>query len=651
MFSKNPLQPKDGNMLKVLTIGRISTPHQDMAMIEAQYFEVQRTLESIYDKPFDLTTLGEQASGENVLRSTFLEAIELIETGQFDLAILFDLSKASRSQQFMWMFINMCVDHGTRFISIGDNIDTADPTWEISAGAATLIHGTHIQHTRHRVKAQGDAAFDKGGMVTKIPFGYRKISEDEAAAGANGSAGLRMAKIDEDTPVIRGMMDRVLAGNTYESISAWLNDQDVPTGPYVEAERWNGKRVRKLLRNPLIHGERVRSRDQIIRRRTDGKKIRRRNDSPTTKVWPVLAHLTPDEHYELIAEMDRRVAAHPRRQRAKIEPKGRARSKTLFPGQLMTCGVCGSPFYWRGNIGLQCSNRGDPDKGECWNHVQVNGDIARTRIRNLLLGLCDDRHDLKETLVKTALAECERLRGRGDRETDRIQADIKRLQKEQGNLVDMIRHAGEIDVLIEPMQRTTIQLDRANKKLATLQKQSDVAPVIADADTVEAHLPDILDYLLANSYDFSALLRRVIPKFIVHPLQAVDSGKPVARAQVTFNFAALADRDPAREYKPRPGDFSVTLDLFDRPAHVRCLDAAVRLHEEHPAWSAEKIATAITESTGQKIERCSVRGALKLHKIMQDLAAVEPYVPITDPASVSRWRQKNSHKARWNQTK
>jgi len=622
-----------------------------MAMIEAQYAEVKREVQSIYQGPIDLTKRGEQASGEDVLRTTFLEAIELIESDQFDLAILFDLSKASRNPQFMWMFINTCLDHDTRFISVGDNIDTADPTWETSAGAAALIHGTHIQHTRHRVKAQGDTAFDQGGMVTKIPFGYRKLSKDEAAAGANSSASLRMAKIDEDTDVIRGMMDRVLAGNTYESVSAWLNDQDVPTGPYVEAERWNSKRVRELLRNPLLHGERVRSRDQIIRRRTDGKKIRRRNTSPTTKVWPVLAHLTPEEHSELLAEMDRRVAAHPRKQRAKTGPKGRTRSKTLFPGQLMTCGICGSPFYWRGNIGLQCSNRGDPAQGECWNHIQVNGDIVRTRMHNLLLGLCDDRPDVKKILVKIALAECERLRGRGDRETDRIQADIKRLDKERSNIADAIRCGGEIDVLVELLQRTTVQLEGAKMKLANLQEQSDVVPVIADTDAVEAQLPNIFDHLLANSYELSALLRRVIPKFVVHPLQAVDSGKPVARAKVTFNFAALADRSPAGEYEPRLGDFSVMLDLFAPPAHVRCLDAAVQLRGEHPAWSAERIATTITESTGQRIERWSVRGALKLHKTMQDLASAAPYVPITDPASVSRWRQKSSRRARWDQTK
>jgi len=650
MVTNKTISPKNPGPLKVLTVGRISTPHQDMAMIEAQYAEVKREVESIYQEPIDLTKRGEQASGEDVLRTTFLEAIELIESDQFDLAILFDLSKASRNPQFMWMFINTCLDHDTRFISVGDNIDTADPTWETSAGAAALIHGTHIQHTRHRVKTQGDAAFDQGGMVTKIPFGYRKLSEDESAAGDNGSVGLRMAKIDEDTTVIRGMVDRVLAGNTYESISSWLNDQGVLTGPYVEADRWNGKRVRELLRNPLLHGERVRSRDQIIRRRTDGRKIRRRNTSPTTKIWPVLAHLTPDEHSKLIAEMDRRVAAHPRRQRAKAGPKGRTRSKTLFPGQLMTCGICRSPFYWQGSVGLQCSNRGDPAQGGCWNHVQVNGDIVRTRMRNLLLLLCH-RPDAKEIIVNTALAECERLRGRGDHETDRIQADIKRLDKEKRNLADAIRRADKIDVLVELLQETTSKLEGTKKELANLQKQSDEVPVIADADTVEAKLPDILDHLLANSYEFSALLRRVIPKFIVHPRQAVDSGKPVARAYVTFSLTALADHKANGEYIPRLGDFSVVLDLFERPAHIRCLDATVRLHEEHPAWSAERIATTITESKGQKIERWSVRGALKLHKTMQDLPATEPYIPITNPASVSRWRQKSSHRARWDQTK
>ena len=176
LMNNTPLVPKKPGPLRVLTLGRISTTHQDMKSIEAQHAEVSRTLKTMYDGDIDLTKLGEQASGEAVFRETFIEAVDLIKTREFDLAILFDLSKASRSQQSMWTFMNLCVDHDARFISIGDGIDTADPSWQTAAGAAALIPGKHIQPTRHRVIAKAIDAFHHGGMVTKVTFGYRKLS-------------------------------------------------------------------------------------------------------------------------------------------------------------------------------------------------------------------------------------------------------------------------------------------------------------------------------------------------------------------------------------------------------------------------------------------------------------------------------------------
>jgi hypothetical protein len=41
---------------------------------------------------------------------------------------------------------------------------------------------------------------------------------------------------------------------------------------------------------------------------------------------------------------------------------------------------------------------------------------------------------------------------------------------------------------------------------------------------------------------------------------------------------------------------------------------------------------------------------MKLHRLMEAKGLSDPYVPITDPATVSRWRMKNGHKPRWDQT-
>lgn len=201
-------------------------------------------------------------------------------------------------------------------------------------------------------------------------------------------------------------------------------------------------------------------------------------------------------------------------------------------------------------------------------------------------------------------------------------------------------------MLVEQLQQLLERLKETGARRETLLAQGEERPLRLEEDSVREELPGLLDYLMANSYEFAELLRRVIPVFKIVPLRAIDTGRPVPRAHMTFSFGAMLDRRPPKEYGPRPGDFSVQLDLFDPPAHVQCLEDAVRLHATHPDWSAEKIAEAI----GPNVKRWSVRSALKLHEQMEELGVTEPYVPVTDPAKVSRWRMTSSHEARWDQT-
>ncbi|MEI7836936.1 MAG: recombinase family protein [Planctomycetota bacterium] len=648
-MNNTPLVPKKPGPLRVLTLGRISTRHQDMKSIEAQHAEVSRTLKTMYDGDIDLTKLGEQASGEAVFRETFVEAVDLIETREFDLAILFDLSKASRSPQFMWLFINTCMDHDTRFISIGDGIDTADPSWQTSAGAAALIHGTHIQHTRHRVIAKAIDAFHHGGMVTKVIFGYRKLSKEEAKSGEFGPPGLRMAKAPEVTEIIREMKDLILSGRTYEEVAVHLLEKEVSAGAY-SLKPWTGKKVITFLRNPLLHGERVFGHHQTIRSQATGQKRRKIRPEPERRVYPELAHLSPEEHSHLIDDMDRRIAKHPRKARAKEGSKGRARTRTFFPGQLMTCVVCESPFYWRGSGGLQCSNRGDPAEGQCWNHVQVNAAVARARIRDVLLGLVADRPDVGEILVDAACREYAKLGNLQGRESTRRRAQKASLETAMKNLAATAKLTGPSETLVSELRQTEADLNRVTRELAQSDANHSAGPAPITPETVRERLPELLDHLLANSYEFSSLLRQVISRFVILPFQAVDTGRPVARAQVTFSFAALLAGRKVPKDALQPGDFSIVLDLFDPPASVRCLNEAVRIRRQCPTWSAEKVAAAIQEATGQKVERWAVHGAWKLQRVLEEKGVDQPYVPTTDPNTVSRWRTTNSHKARWNQT-
>ena len=95
-----PLQPRKPGPLRVITIGRISTPHQREESIEAMHATVERVLRNVYKGPFVLDKIGEQGSGLILKRPKIMEAMARIEEGRYDVVILEDLSRVYRNPAF-----------------------------------------------------------------------------------------------------------------------------------------------------------------------------------------------------------------------------------------------------------------------------------------------------------------------------------------------------------------------------------------------------------------------------------------------------------------------------------------------------------------------------------------------------------------------
>ncbi|MDZ4819683.1 MAG: hypothetical protein SGJ20_11995, partial [Planctomycetota bacterium] len=229
-----PLSPRDSAKgLCVLIIGRISTEHQDIENIEASYRYVEAHLRRCYHEPMRIKHLGERASGMLVDRATIREAE--------------DLSRIFRNPRHQYNFVQDAVDSGTRLIAIADNLDTADPNWELMLGAATLRHGLLVSDTRRRVRRTATHSFHRGGMVMKVKYGYRKLTDEEAQSGHFGPPGLMIAKRPECTPVIRQMIDRVHRGEYYIAVCDWLTGEGIETPPYSKRAGWTGHCVKDLL--------------------------------------------------------------------------------------------------------------------------------------------------------------------------------------------------------------------------------------------------------------------------------------------------------------------------------------------------------------------------------------------------------------------
>jgi DNA invertase Pin-like site-specific DNA recombinase len=247
-------------LLHVILLGRVSTENQEESNIEAGYEYARPVLKQVYDGPTLVKELGEVASGMRTDRPTILEALALIEQGWPDLVLMEDLSKAYRNPAFQLGFVQNCVDKRIRLIAVGDNLDTWDENWEIALAAATLQHGTHIPHTRRRVRRSATAAFHAGGMVLRVRAGYRKLTKEEAATGQFGPKGLRIATLLDWSPTVdhvrRMILDQVLPSPylRLDHVVDWMNGREVPTGPYCKRKTWTVQLLVEWLRDPILCG-------------------------------------------------------------------------------------------------------------------------------------------------------------------------------------------------------------------------------------------------------------------------------------------------------------------------------------------------------------------------------------------------------------
>jgi site-specific DNA recombinase len=74
-----PLRPRQGLVLQVLAICRISTDHQDERSLADQEALYHSWLRAHTDLQYALTTIAGRGTGENLERTEYVRALELID--------------------------------------------------------------------------------------------------------------------------------------------------------------------------------------------------------------------------------------------------------------------------------------------------------------------------------------------------------------------------------------------------------------------------------------------------------------------------------------------------------------------------------------------------------------------------------------------
>lgn len=608
---KNPDGP-----LMVLAIGRISTDHQNIENIEASYEDDERYLRRLSPGEMHIKHLGERGSGWKINRATIKEALEGIESGIWDVAIMEDIGRAYRNPQFQYMIAHLCVDHDTRLICTGDSVDTTDPNWESALGAAVMRHGMTVPETRRRVKRTATFAFHRGGMVLKIRFGYRRLTQEEAASGEHGPKGLRIARVAELTSTIREMRERVLRGESYETIARWLNDSEVPPGEYVVLKEWTGRLVADFLRNPVFHGMRVFRKKEHKLIFSTGEPRRAKNANPEFRYVPELAHITKEEQEELWAAMDR--YSPPRGQHKR---KGVARRKSYWPGQHLRCAVCGAEMYWSARGNLKYCNTFPGRAKRCWNRVIVDAEQVRTKLFAALLSQLRSRPDIIRALLDAAWSEFQRMSLHGARKLQRIEACIAEQIRDRERITTLLIKLPDSDGLLERLGKTEREIAQLQQEAEQERSEFSKKVHCLTRDEVEARLDEAVLHLARTSYEFGALMRRTFPDFQLVPAQALDTSQVRPRVKLVL---------PADDSTAEP--MTIVIDAFNAPQQIQFATACSQLKAEHPDWSLVPIGRSL--GIGKK----AVGEALKYAKVMADQSVTDPYLELLDePPHASRW--------------
>lgn len=634
-----PLVPKDpGSELQVVAIGRISTVHQDIENIEASYRYIQDYLGRMYRGPVNIRLLGEQASGMLTDRATIREAEDLVAGGKVDLVIAEDLARIYRNPRYQYDFVQNAVDAGTRVICIGDNLDTADENWEITMGAAALRHGLHIPDTRRRVRRTATHSFHKGGMVQKIRYGYRKLTPEEAASAQFGPKDLRIAKQSECTPIIQEMAQRVQRGETYAAIADWLESEGVSPGPYVVSRRWSPRIVVELLDDPILSGTRT-FRDTICRQVfKTGKHKPERNGEPETEHCPGLAHISIEEHRLLQAEIARRRAERNRSQASAVR-RNVPRSRTFWPGQTATCGICGGPMYYSGSY-LRCRNSLPRYGASCWNHVQVPVELARRRLVSWLVTHLERTPELRSATVAIVRGILEGASGRHGRRHQDVAREVQTLERQAANIAAAIADGGQLQTLVQKLKATEAAIEKARasqRKTQCRDREKSQAQ-----DDVVRDLPVALLNLASHSFEFADQLRRIFPSFVIQPVQQLDCGQMRPRGQLRFSPRTIQDGSSLRSNEPAAvDDLLLELDLFEPPTFIRHLPNCVAAKEAHPQLSLKRIAALLG------VNHMTVKRAFDYARLMARMGTSAPYREISSrPAEASRWGRRRIGRSR-----
>jgi len=203
-------------------------------------------------------------------RAGFTEVRALIERGQADLLILWEVSRSSRDLEEFMGLVNACSDIGLEIAVSGTRYDPS----KVNDWLPLAFQGVMAEAEARRIKQRNIDSVEtnalRGTPHGRIPYGFRRVYDPKTGVLVDQTPYDERdpARLSAEAQVVADAVDAVLKGVTLRQICRELNSRGVPTprkprnqtlveNPRGVVTAWEPSTLRQLLLNATIAGRRV----------------------------------------------------------------------------------------------------------------------------------------------------------------------------------------------------------------------------------------------------------------------------------------------------------------------------------------------------------------------------------------------------------
>ena len=655
MHLRQPILLPPARPLRVLIHARFSTEEQRQSSIDDQVASCRTFLESNLPKGWkpeqvEIDVIAEpEVSGEIADRPGINQVWAGIEAKRWHLIIAEESSRLYRHHTKAGELFESAVDADVRVICTSDYIDTADDDWPDRLHMSQMQHARSNFYTRKRIERAHDGLWARGAAVGNTVIGYKRRPTLPATETEPAKGPFYDEIAEEKAVVIRGVFERVAAGETAAEVGEWLDSIKFAKAKWSRQAKWTAGNVNAIIRRTIYRGFETFRKKKAKRKLRTGKSeyVWNDEDKIQTRESPHLRIVSDHLWYTANEVVDKRRVFQKPVRGAGHPLRGTTRQRRGLLAGVFNCGVCGAPMYSYGKQdgSFRCSASAT---GKCWNRVYC----MRERVYPAVLEAVVNEVLSLDGVRDAVLARVKELHEKGGA----VAAELKKLDKEEKRLVAGIERLsaavesgdGALASLTARLAEREQELVIVRARWREVEEQAGRKEKLPSAAKLLEHLGAVKGQLFGDEARAAVILRQLLDGPIrVVPFMRIDGKRVVPRLEFTINLVAalpsavagpLRQAAAAEEEPPVMLQRTLVVNAFAEPQLVK--HARVALKRRLAGKTYKEIAKEL-DMTKDHMRNCA-----RIGRLMEDAGIPEPYHRLTEkPDRVSQWCSKHWLKA------